>query len=163
MKKLSFILLIIVLAVAGTFIFIPNDININESEAVYASESEIHQMLFEKDSIATWWPGKLIPQNGVDFLVMEADTFHFADNKTALIYVKISDGSGVLNSNIYSDKKNDHLQVLHWVGTQRTSYNPIERIQTWRSTIKRQRNMKVVLAALGKYYSDQQKMRALNK
>jgi hypothetical protein len=147
-KLLLFIVVPVVLALAFVYIFIPNHVNLKATKKVEVTLTGLNRMLQNPASVAKWWPGKI----SHDSLILDDYCFQIRNSNITLMPVFINGhGRRLESSLILVELQTDSVQ-LDWVGAMTTSYNPVERWNSWREAKKLEEKMALILDKIENHY-----------
>lgn len=152
MKKIVWTLVITAtIILLGTYLLIPNIINIKHEQSITASQAGLQRMLLTKSNVLKWWPGT---QTDSGSLLYNGNTYEFANNNISLIPVLITNNSQNIHSTIFSLAQGKEAAQLTWVCKTATSYNPVKRIRYWLKTKSLNNDLQYLLKKMNEFYSN---------
>lgn len=152
MKKIVWAVLITAaIILPGTYLLIPNIVNIKQEQSINTSQAGLQRMLLTKSNVLKWWPGALTDSGS---LLYNGNTYEFANNNISLIPVLIKNNSQNIHSTIFSLAPAKETVQLTWVCKTVTSYNPIKRIQYWLKAKNLNTDLKYLLKKMNDFYSN---------
>lgn len=154
MKKVSIILaLVLLLAVAFTYLFIPNKITVAEKISIMANREAIFRRLGDTIEWQKWWPGE--KQNNAAKHSFTLNGFHYSlnDKKFLSLPIAISNSNFKALTELTFISENTNETTLSLNGVIPTSYNPIRRLQLFFIANKIKKDVKNLLQSIKSYYS----------
>lgn len=152
MKKIVWAVVITAaIILPGTYLLIPNIVNIKQEQSINTSQAGLQRMLLTKSNVLKWWPGT---QTDSGSLLYNGNTYEFANNNITLIPVLITNNSQNIHSTIFSLAPAKETVQLTWVCKTVTSYNPIKRIQYWLKAKNLNTDLEYLLEKMNDFYSN---------
>lgn len=153
MKKwILFIVIMLALATAGIYFFIPNIISLKASKTIAATRSGLHRILQDKENLAKWWPGKI----SNDSFYFNGLAYRFNNGNVTVMPVSVRGTEKNIISSLYLVELSTDSTQLNWVSSMASSYNPIKRLQSYRFAKSVEKDMDLLLGKMETFYKDPQ-------
>jgi len=129
MKKLLYVLLgVSLILLACTYLFIPDEIVISETEQVESSERIVAKYFKGEDQILQWWPGEKKRTAPVEGLLRYGNNcYHFLNPKFNSLDITIETENSELNSTVSWIPYSKNLIRLTWKASLYAGKNPVKR------------------------------------
>ncbi len=154
MKKLIAVaLLLLILAIAGVYAFIPSNLTVSNVAVFRGSTTGTNRVLTEKKYWKKFWQGKtvLTPTPAFtndDLFLHDNDTFRVAKLLQNSLLISISERENQINSRLLILSLRQDSIALQWSYDIKTSYNPFIRFQQYRNAVHLKENMTSVLKGI---------------
>lgn len=149
MKWLFTFFLLLVIALAGIYLFIPSSPEVSVYRNIKASTPGTYRTLLNEKTWNRWWPkayARVEKSNNTTY-VYDKDTFLIRNASYNQIAIDIHNASGVLKSQlVFIPLAKDSL-VLNWNFGMSTSTDPLKRIQQYREAADTKKNMDRIIDA----------------
>lgn len=148
MKKwLIALAILLIVAVASVYLFIPNIIRLGREISFAANIHGVQRTLFATKNWNKWWPGDKTAVVGSD----TATTFFYNGHRYAFNAKRVSltipiseNGVTAMTSLNIIPLSGDSLKFA-WEGWMTTSYNPVKRMQAWFKSERLSEDMNTIL------------------
>jgi hypothetical protein len=146
MKKwLIGLLLVLVLATAAVYIFIPSEIRVRKVMVIRANEKGIYPFIQSIEGIAKWWPEK--KTTGSNFIFGNGN-YTFAEPMLHGMKISIAKSSNNFNSEIQvAALAIDSLEIV-WSTSFSAGINPLSRITAYNNAAAVKKDMESILLQL---------------
>lgn len=152
MKKLFIsILIILILAIASIYIFIPNIISIHESCFINANREGISRKLFKENDWSILFPNSQKQPDPNPVFLYNNSNYSISEERRGEIFI---DNTKLKASTLLLavSKTTDTTQVF-WSGLIPTSYNPVKRLQVFLASKKLKTDIDSLLTKIQSYFS----------
>jgi uncharacterized protein YxeA len=154
MKRLIILFSILLIAViASIYIFIPNQIIINQNVLVKANKDGLSRKLFDEKRWNDWWPGTADKNDYGKSFTYDNSVFIIDKQTIGSIYILVTNKKTTATTALNLINSAIDTTQLFWTGTIPTSYNPLARLQIYFESIKLEKGMGTVLKKLQSFYS----------
>lgn len=151
MKRwLTGIVILIIVATACTYIFIPNSITLQSNITINVTRQALYRTLLDKEHGYKWWPTN---EDTSRQWLLNGYTYDVKDNNISLLPVVVSKDKLQLSTSLYLIAVQPEIVQLQWLGELTTSYNPLKRYAVFRSARKIQAGMNTILQQLNSFLS----------
>ena len=142
MKRILIALvLLLLLALAGVYLFIPGKIKMETTISLEAAFPAVSRTLIDENNWKKWWPGES-PFN------YDRQTYSINEKILSVYDINIYSGKVTINSRLeLLPVKNDNM-TIHWHAEQVTSSNPFIRFSQFRLAKQTEKNMNAILQSL---------------
>ncbi len=153
MKKwIAGILVVIVLLLVSLYVLIPNIVSLKANIAIKATRPGINRMMLDKQSVAKWWPGKIVS----DGFLLNDFAYKINNGNITAMPITISGQNNIIPSSLFLVSITTDSTHLEWVGAMVTSYTPLKRWEVYQHAKKLNRDMTTILEKMQAYYSKQE-------
>lgn len=150
MKKIGIaLLLLLVLALAAVYLFIPGKIELKTSIRLNASQAGVYRTLLSDRSWNKWWPGE-------SPFYYNRQTYSVSGKIFNSFEVDISQNTDTLNSRMDLIFSSVDSVAIAWYARQATGRNPFERIAKYRAAKATEKNMKTILQRMKTFFERQE-------
>jgi len=142
MKKILIsLVLLLMLAFAAVYLFIPGKIKIVETISLNAALTGVSRSLVDETNWKKWWPGET--------LFNYNKQTHSIRSKISSVYgIDIYSGKDTINSQLELIAVKNDTMTISWHAEQVTSNNPFTRFSQYREAKVTEKNMKVILQSM---------------
>ena len=148
MKKIVVALVIlVVLAVAASYIFISSKIKISSIATVPANSIAAHRVLMDDETWVKWWPYEKTFQ-------LDKTSFRLSKKMLNSFEFIIYKGSDSIVSQLQLIAVNLDTVSLLWSCEIETGNNPVERVSHYYTAVAIKKNLDFLLDSLGEFISD---------
>ena len=152
MKKwLIGILLIVVIAIASVYIWIPARIMVHSSTGIGFKRAGFERIMMDEKNWIRWWPKE---NPGQQELLYKGRTYVIQEKKLTSFEIVITDPKKQIGSSLNIFYANKDSAILEWSGVVETSLNPIKRIQQFRESKKLKQDLQDLLTRTRDFFSD---------
>lgn len=142
MKKILIALvLLLVLALAAVYLFIPGKIKIEANISLKAALPGVSRSLTDENNWKKWWPG------GSPFNYYK-QTYSISEKVTNVFDIDIYSGKDTLNSRLELVPVKNDIMTIDWHAEQVTSDNPFIRFSQYRRVKATKKNMDEILQSM---------------
>jgi len=129
MKKIVLILIVLILmAVACLYVFIPGKIVITESRVVATTASGVDTCLHNVKKWKNWWPGKSLPSGEDSVYRYDGYSYTLSNTFTGGGVILIGSNSFSLSSTLHAITKNRDSVIIEWNAVLQTGNNPFTKL-----------------------------------
>lgn len=129
MRTWIIVLIVFILVFVFVYWLIPGRIIIHQKLIVPVNKKAFAREILDEEKWKQWWPGKQL--NEKQSFEYNGNTYRFSEKKLSSLVVVISKGKdSALTELIFIPLQNDSIE-LNWNGVEKTSLNPISRIQNF--------------------------------
>lgn len=155
MKKLLWLLLLLLLMTGAVYLLIPNRMVWKESEAVAVSAKAFNRLFSDESTWPRWWPGKSSKNdsNKTD-LQFNGNTYRISIKRFSSFVIEVETKHGTIPSELLFIPVNDDSVNLAWSAGGATSYNPVARVQRSLALHGLQKDMATILQRIKAFYSE---------
>lgn len=152
MKKwIGLLVILLILLLAGVYVFIPAKIVINSYKIVNKPISAVNRVILDKNTIDKWWPSKFIKRN--KHFIGKQSEFMIADKK--VLGLVLTNKTSALNINITTiPLKNDSCVINFSYDTIYSSYSLSDRFRNYLQAKALKKEIEQILGSLATYVSD---------
>jgi hypothetical protein len=154
MKRLIILFSILLIAViTSIYIFIPNQVTINQNVLVKASKDGLSRKLFDEKKWSDWWPGTATKNDHGYGFAYNNSVFSIDKQTIGSIFILVVNKKTSATTALSAINRAIDTTQLVWTGTIPTSYNPFRRLQIYFESKKLVKEMDSVLKKLQSFYS----------
>ncbi|NEU08510.1 hypothetical protein GZH53_09335 [Flavihumibacter sp. R14] len=156
MNKLLYLLIgFMLILLASSYLFIPNEIVISKNEQVESTERIVLKYLESAEHRLKWWPGsKDAGQDIANPLKYNNYDYEFRDPKLNSIVVIIRSGNTDLKSTVSWMPYSGNLIRLSWKTTLSAGSNPIKRFSRYLQAREIKANMTLIMERYSKFIAN---------
>jgi hypothetical protein len=152
MKKTGIVVVVLLLLVlAGVYLFIPNKIQFSHTLTVAANREALFRNLADNENWGKWWPGEKPDATGQFFL--NGVHYQIQDVKTLSIPLSVSGKKFRSLEELTFFAAGADSTNVHIGGVMPTSYNPIKRIRAFFAAQTIKKDALLLLQAIEKHYA----------
>lgn len=166
MKRLLLsLLVIIVIAFAAIYLFIPDTISLNERVSFPANRQGVSRIILDKTNWSIWWPGKQendSSHSSVSASFYNGNHYDLSNQNAIVMYIPV-EGKQVKAKTSLSIIPLTHDSIaLAWEGLMITSYNPIARVQAFFKSRSLKKDMQTILKSMETYFINPENVYGIN-
>ena len=163
MKKwIGVVFALLILLLAGIYLFIPNNLRLHTSVQVHAPANGVLRQLKQPAHWQRWWPGQRLSANSSTdtaatqpVLILRGASFRVVDQQFSGMTIGISTGSDTAFTQlIHATPKPDTLNIS-WDAAVNTGINPLTRFNRYRAARNIAAAMQEALDSMKHYYEVQ--------
>lgn len=158
-KTILFLLVLLILCVAGIYVFIPATLTVNNVVFANCSSTGANRTIANKENWKKFWQGKVQMGSASsftnnDFFIHQDDTFRVTQLLQNAMRISISaDNRKMQSLLLFLPRTTDSVQI-NWSYQVTTSFNPLKRIQQYNDAIQTKKMMAEVLHNMAGFVSN---------
>jgi ribosomal protein L21E len=151
--------IIVILAVAYLYLFIPTMVSFHNSLTFGANFQGFNRVIYDQENWEKWWPGK--EQNPASKNIQPAfqfkgNTYTVVEKRYNSFVISITGDDIKANTSLnFVPVTNDSVHLI-WIGQSITSSNPFKRLQLYQELKELNSNMEGILETMRSYFSKQE-------
>jgi DNA gyrase inhibitor GyrI len=161
MKKLLVFVLLIILALACIYIFIPNQVTVAEAATAESNPQAAYRHLQDSSNWMAWWPSKDVSEAGTG-LTYNQSTITLSRTMFNAFEMTVQHKGTVAPSLLRIIPGGPASTRLEWSAIIRTGNNPVQRINRYLHARQIQENLKTLTNALKTYLENPQHVYGIN-